>query len=58
MAGVNRKDKEHITHAGNGRAFHLPGVQNVKFDGYCAQTIEVCVRGVFLTRVSVYAPTT
>jgi hypothetical protein len=32
--GRNRK----IIHAGNGREMHLPGVLNVKVDGYCQET--------------------
>lgn len=30
-----------ITHSGNGRELHLPGLPNVKVDGYCAETREV-----------------
>jgi len=30
-----------VTHAGNGREVHLPGVPNVKVDGYCLETNEV-----------------
>ena len=30
-----------ITHAGNVREVHLPGVPNVKVDGYCAETRKV-----------------
>jgi len=30
-----------IIHAGNGREMHLPGVPNVKVDGYCQETDEV-----------------
>jgi len=30
-----------VTHAGNGREVHLPGVQTVKVDGYCAEKNEV-----------------
>ena len=33
--------RNNITHAGNGRAVHLPGVPNMKVDGYCAETREV-----------------
>jgi G:T-mismatch repair DNA endonuclease (very short patch repair protein) len=28
-------------HAGNGREKHLPGVPNIKVDGYCQETKEV-----------------
>jgi G:T-mismatch repair DNA endonuclease (very short patch repair protein) len=38
--GRTRND---ATHAGNGREVHLPGVPNVKDDGYCAETKEVFV---------------
>lgn len=30
-----------VTYAGNGREVHLPGIPNVKFDGYCTQTSKV-----------------
>ena len=30
-----------IIHAGNGKEMHLPGVPNVKVDGYCQETKEV-----------------
>jgi len=30
-----------IIHAGNGREMHLPGVPNIKVDGYCQETKEV-----------------
>jgi len=37
MVGVYWSDN----HAGNGREVHLPGVPNVKVEGYCAETREV-----------------
>ena len=30
-----------LTHADNGREVHLPGVPNMKIDGYCQETNEV-----------------
>jgi len=35
------RTKNNVTHAGNGREVHLPGVPNVKVDGYCKGTYEV-----------------
>jgi hypothetical protein len=35
------RTRKNITHAANGREFHLPGVPNVIVDGYCAVTREV-----------------
>jgi len=32
------RTRNNITHAVNGREVHLPGVPNVKVDGYCAET--------------------
>jgi hypothetical protein len=37
MAGVYAMDTK-IIHADNGRETHLPGVPNVKVDGYCEET--------------------
>jgi hypothetical protein len=36
-----RRTRKNITHAGNGREVHLPGLPNVKIDGNCAETREV-----------------
>ena len=33
--------RNNVTHAGNGREVHLPGVPNVKFDGYSEEKNEV-----------------
>ena len=39
-----------ITHAGNKMEVHLPGLPNVKVDGYCAETREVFdYKGCFAT---------
>ena len=35
------RTKNNITHAGNGREVHLPGISSVKVDGYCAETREI-----------------
>ena len=35
------RTRNNITHAGNGREVHLPGVPNVKVDGYYVETREV-----------------
>jgi G:T-mismatch repair DNA endonuclease (very short patch repair protein) len=35
------RTRNNIIHDGNGREVHLPGVSNVKVDGYCAMTREV-----------------
>jgi hypothetical protein len=35
------RTRNNVTHAGNGKEVHLPGVPNVKVDGYCAVTGEV-----------------
>jgi len=35
------RNRNNITHAGNGREVNLPRVPNVKVDGYCAETREV-----------------
>ena len=40
LAYIGRRRKN-ITHAGNGREVHLPGLPNVKIDGNCAETREV-----------------
>ena len=32
------RTRNNISHAGNGREVHLPGVHNVKVDSYCAET--------------------
>ena len=41
MAGVHRSKSDDVIHAGNGRELHLPGVANVKVDGYSPKTQEV-----------------
>jgi len=38
--GIGRT-RNNVIHAGNGREVHLPGVRNVKVDGYCEVTKEV-----------------
>ena len=49
------RTKNNITHAGNGREVHLPGVPNVKFDGYCVLTTEVFENlWCFCTSVNIY----
>ena len=35
------RTRNNITHAGNGREVHLPGISSVKVDGYCAETREI-----------------
>ena len=35
------RTRKNITPAGNGMEFHLPRVNNVEVDGYCAETREV-----------------
>ena len=40
LAFISRK-RNNITHARNGSEVHLPGVPNVKVDGFCAETREV-----------------
>jgi len=34
------RTRKNINNDGNGREVHLPGVPNVKVDGYCAETRE------------------
>ena len=35
------RTRSNITNVGNGKEVHLPGVPNVKFEGYCVEIREV-----------------
>jgi len=35
------RTRNNVTHAGNGREVHLPGVPNVKVEWYCQETNEI-----------------